>query len=200
MTKIAVLLSGRGSNFIAINESVKKGTINAEIVAVISDKQDAKGLDYAKENGLNSFFVNPTEYNNREDFDKAVIKILQDKSVELVCLAGFMRLISPYFVETFRNRIINIHPTLLPSFPGLHVHEKAIEYGVKFSGCTVHFVDEKTDNGPIIMQAVVPVLDDDNADTLAERILKEEHKIYSEAIQLFCDNKLKIQGRRVVRL
>ncbi|WP_277656251.1 phosphoribosylglycinamide formyltransferase [Seleniivibrio woodruffii] len=197
MKKIAVLLSGRGSNFVSIKKKIDEGAIKGEIVAVISNKADSKGLEFAREQGLEAIFVNPKEFDGREAYDRELVRILKEKGVELVCLAGFMRIISPYFVSEFRNRILNIHPSLLPSFKGLDAQKQAFEYGVKFAGCTVHFVDEEMDHGNIILQAVVPVLQDDDDHTLAERILKEEHRIYPQAVALFCEDRLKVEGRKV---
>ena len=197
MKKIAVLLSGRGSNFLSIKKKLDEGGINGEIAVVISNKADAKGLEFAREQGLNAVFVNPKEFDGREAYDRELVRILRENGVELVCLAGFMRIISPYFVSEFRNRILNIHPSLLPSFKGLDAQKQAFEYGVKFAGCTVHFVDEEMDHGSIILQAVVPVLQDDDDHSLSERILKEEHRIYPEAVALFCADRLKVEGRKV---
>ncbi|WP_303849586.1 phosphoribosylglycinamide formyltransferase [Seleniivibrio woodruffii] len=197
MKKIAVLLSGRGSNFISIKKKIDEGGINGEIAVVISNKADAKGLEFAREQGLNTVFVNPKEFDGREAYDRELVRILRENGVELVCLAGFMRIISPYFVSEFRNRILNIHPSLLPSFKGLDAQKQAFEYGVKFAGCTVHFVDEEMDHGSIILQAVVPVMQDDDDHSLSERILKEEHRIYPEAVALFCGDRLKVEGRKV---
>jgi phosphoribosylglycinamide formyltransferase-1 len=198
LKKIAVLLSGRGSNFISIKKKIDEGEINGEIAVVISNKADAKGLEFAREQGLNAVFVNPKEFDGREAYDRELVRILRENSVELVCLAGFMRIISPYFVSEFRNRILNIHPSLLPSFKGLDAQKQAFEYGVKFAGCTVHFVDEEMDHGCIILQAVVPVLQDDDDHSLSGRILKEEHRIYPEAVALFCADRLKVEGRKVL--
>jgi len=198
LKKIGILLSGRGSNFQAIYQAIKSGFIeNTEISVVISDKVDAKGLKFAEENGLNAVFVNPKEFASRIDFDRKLIEILKNFKVDLICLAGFMRIISEEFVNAFENRILNIHPSLLPSFPGLNAQKQALEYGVKFTGCTVHFVDAKVDNGPIVLQAVVDIKDDDTVESLSERILKQEHKIYPMAVKLFVEDKLRISGRRV---
>ncbi|ADD69770.1 phosphoribosylglycinamide formyltransferase [Denitrovibrio acetiphilus DSM 12809] len=197
MKKIAVLLSGRGSNFISIKKAVDDGSINGEIVVVISNKADAKGLAFARENGLDGVFVDPKQFESREDYDRELVRILKEKGTELVCLAGFMRIISPVFIEAFRNRILNIHPSLLPSFKGLDAQKQALEFGVRFAGCTVHFVDEEMDNGSIILQAVVPVEQTDTDDDLSARILEQEHKIYPEAVRLFCADKLRTEGRRV---
>ena len=200
MTKcIAVLLSGRGSNFEALAESVAAGRIpNAKIAIVISNREGALGLERARQRGIETRVI-PSKGLQREEYDRLVVAALEEKQVDLVCLAGFMRLLSPYFVEKFRNRILNIHPSLLPAFPGLEAQRQALEYGVKWSGCTVHFVDENLDAGPIIIQAPVPVYDDDTPETLAERILKEEHRIYSEAVRLVLEGRFRIEGRRVIR-
>jgi phosphoribosylglycinamide formyltransferase-1 len=196
--RIGVLLSGRGSNFRAILENIKKGYIkDAEIAVVISDKPDAEGLKYAKQEDIPAFFIDIKEFQNREKYEEKIINILKEYNVALVVLAGYMKIIGENFVKNFKNRIMNIHPALLPSFPGLHSQRKAIKYGVRYSGCTVHFVDEKMDHGPIILQAIVPVFQKDTEESLSIRILKEEHKIYSEAIKLFFEKKLRIDGRKV---
>ncbi len=195
--KLGVLVSGRGSNLQAIVDASEAGRIDAVVRVVISDNATAYALERARRHGIDTAFVDPKLYPSREEFDKAIIQILKKHDVDLVCLAGFMRLLTPVFVNEYRNRIMNIHPALLPSFPGLHAQRKALEHGVKFSGCTVHFVDEGTDTGPIIIQAVVPVLDDDTEETLSERILQYEHQIYPRAIQLFAEGRLEIRGRRV---
>ena len=199
MKKLGILLSGRGTNFEAIARNVLAGKIPAEIAVVISNKQQALGLARAKEMGLETRCI-PSKGKEREAFDREVVAVLQDYQVDLVCLAGFMRILSPYFVREFPRRILNIHPALLPSFPGEDAQRQALEHGVKFTGCTVHLVDEGTDTGPIVCQAVVPVLDDDTVETLAARILKEEHRIYSEAICLLLEDKLRFEGRRVLRI
>jgi phosphoribosylglycinamide formyltransferase-1 len=198
LKKIAVLLSGRGSNFISIKKAIDEGLIDGEIVCVLSNKADAGGLEYAKENGLNSVFVDPKQFDGREAYDAEIVRILKDLDVDLVCLAGFMRIISSVFVDAFRDKIVNIHPSLLPSFKGLDAQTQAFDYGVKYAGCTVHFVDEEMDHGAIIIQAVVPVEEGDTANDLSARILKEEHRIYPEAVRLFCADKLKVEGRRVI--
>ncbi len=195
--RIAIFLSGRGSNFMAIHETIMAGRINAEIVLVFSNKEDAPGLKIAHERNLEILFLDPKAYPNREDYDKEIIKEIKKRSVDLICLAGYMRILTPLFCEEFNTRIMNIHPALLPSFPGLHVQKKALEWGAKYSGATVHFVTPDVDMGPIILQTVVPVLQDDTEDTLSERILKEEHKIYPEAVRLFFEGKLEVRGRRV---
>jgi phosphoribosylglycinamide formyltransferase-1 len=196
--RIAVLLSGRGSNFEALAENVSAGKIpGAEIAIVISNKPDAQGLERAKSRGIPTRMI-PSKGLEREAYDRLVVATLQERQVELICLAGYMRLLSAYFVAAFPQRIINIHPSLLPSFPGLESQKQALEYGVKFAGCTVHFVDENLDAGPIILQSAVPVLDSDNEQTLSERILREEHRIYSEAVKIILQGKYKIEGRRVI--
>ena len=196
--RIAVLLSGRGSNFEALAENISSGKIpGAEIAIVISNKPDAQGLERAKSRGILTRMI-PSKGLEREAYDRLVVATLQEQQVELICLAGYMRLLSAYFVAAFPQRIINIHPSLLPSFPGLESQKQALEYGVKFAGCTVHFVDENLDAGPIILQSAVPVLDNDNEQTLSERILREEHRIYSEAVKIILEGKYKIEGRRVI--
>jgi len=198
--RIGVLLSGRGSNFEALADSIAAGLIpGAEIALVISNREGAPGLALAASRGIATKAI-PSKGLAREDYDRLVVEELRKAGVEIVCLAGFMRLLSPYFVAAYPQRILNIHPSLLPAFPGLDAQHQALEHGVKFSGCTVHFVDEGLDSGPIVQQAVVPVLDDDTADSLAARILKEEHRIYSEAIALVLSGKYRIEGRRVIPL
>jgi phosphoribosylglycinamide formyltransferase 1 len=197
--RIGVLLSGRGSNFEALAESVVAGRISgAEIVIVISNQPDALGLKKAEARGLATRMI-PSKGLQREEYDRQVTAVLQEHKVDLICLAGYMRLLSAYFVAAYPQRILNIHPSLLPSFPGLESQKQALEHGVKFAGCTVHFVDENLDAGPIILQAVVPVLDDDDEQALSERILKEEHRIYSEAVKLILEGNWRIEGRRVLR-
>jgi phosphoribosylglycinamide formyltransferase-1 len=197
--RIGVLLSGRGSNFVALADSVAAGRIpNAEIAIVISNREGAPGIDKAKERGIPTKVI-PSKGLEREAYDRQVVAVLNDHKADLICLAGYMRLLSPYFVASFPNRILNIHPSLLPSFPGLESQRQALEYGVKFAGCTVHFVDENLDAGPIVLQAVIPVRDEDTEVTLSERILAEEHRIYSEAVKIVLDAKYRIAGRRVVR-
>ena len=201
MTKrIGVLLSGRGSNFEALAESVAAGRIpDSEIAIVISNREGAPGIERARARSIETRVI-PSKGLEREAYDRLVVAALREKQVDLVCLAGFMRLLSPYFVATFRNRILNIHPSLLPAFPGLEAQRQALEYGVKWSGCTVHFVDENLDAGPIIVQAPVEVLDADTPETLAERILREEHRIYSEAVRIVLAGGYRIEGRRVIPL
>jgi phosphoribosylglycinamide formyltransferase-1 len=198
--RLAVLLSGRGSNFEALADSVASGRIpNAEIAFVISNREGAPGIDLAKSRGL-ATRVLPSKGLEREAFDRQVVAVLNEHKVDLVCLAGYMRLLSPFFVQSFPNRILNIHPSLLPSFPGLESQRQALEYGVKFAGCTVHFVDENLDAGPIILQAVVPISDSDTESSLSEKILREEHRIYPEAVKIVLSGKFKIEGRRVLQL
>lgn len=197
--RIAVLVSGRGSNLQAIIDNIEKGLLSSELAVVISDQADAYALERAHKHNIPAVPVIAKGYKDkREEYDALLVKELRERNVDLVCLAGFMRIITPVLIRAFPNRILNIHPSLLPAFPGLHVQKKALNHGVKFSGCTVHFVDEGMDTGPIIIQAVVPILDSDTEDSLSERILKQEHKIYSRAIQLFAEGRLKIEGRRVL--
>jgi phosphoribosylglycinamide formyltransferase-1 len=197
--RIGVLLSGRGSNFVALAESVSAGRIpNAEIAIAVSNREGAPGIDKAKERGMATRVI-ASKGLEREAYDRQVVAVLQDCKVDLVCLAGYMRLLSPYFVASFPNRILNIHPSLLPSFPGLESQRQALEYGVKFAGCTVHFVDENLDAGPIVLQAAILVLDEDTEASLSTRILAEEHRIYTEAVKIVLGGQYKIAGRRVVR-
>lgn len=196
--KIGVLLSGRGSNFEALADSVIAGRIpNAEISIVISNREDAQGLLRAAERGISARVI-PSKGVEREAYDRLVVAALNEARVDLVCLAGFMRLLSPYFVAAFRGRILNIHPSLLPAFPGLEAQRQALDYGVKFTGCTVHFVDENLDAGPIVVQAIVSVKPGDTEETLAARVLSEEHRIYTEAVRLVLSGKFRIEGRRVL--
>jgi len=194
---IAVFLSGRGSNFMAIREAVRRGDINADISLVFSNKEDAPGLVKAREWGLETLFLNPKLFASREEYDRAVIRELEQRQTDLVCLAGYMKVLTPELCDAFKHRIVNIHPALLPSFPGLHVQQKAIDWGVRFSGCTVHFVAAEVDMGPIILQAVVPVLQDDTEETLAARILVEEHRIYPESVRLYFEGRVEVRGRCV---
>jgi len=197
LKRLGILLSGRGSNFEAIANNIASGRLSAEIAAVISNRPEARGLEIAGERGLPSVLI-PSKGVAREEYDRRVVAELQKRGVELVCLAGFMRLLSAEFCRAFPLRVLNIHPSLLPAFPGLEAQKQAFEHGVKISGCTVHFVDELLDAGPIIRQAAVPVLDRDTVESLAERILIEEHRIYSEAIQIVLSERWRIEGRRVV--
>jgi phosphoribosylglycinamide formyltransferase-1 len=198
MHRLGVLLSGRGSNFMAIADNVAAGRIPAEIAVVISNRPNAPGLAEAERRGLPTRMI-PSKGLEREQYDRQVVEVLQEREVDLVCLAGFMRLLSPCFVSAFPNRILNIHPSLLPAFPGLDAQRQALEYGVKMTGCTVHFVDENLDAGPIVIQSAIPVLDEDTPDTLSARILSEEHRAYSEAIKIVLSGAWRIEGRRVVR-
>jgi phosphoribosylglycinamide formyltransferase-1 len=195
---IGVLLSGRGSNFDELAASVTAGRIpNAEITIVVSNRETAQGIEKARARGIEARVI-PSKGLEREAYDRQVVAALEEKNVDLVCLAGYMRLLSPYFVAAFPQRILNIHPSLLPAFPGLEPQRQALEHGAKFSGCTVHFVDETLDAGPIIVQAVVPIEDRDTPDTLAERILREEHRIYTEAVRIVLEGRWRIEGRRVL--
>src|SRR5277367_2497706 len=195
---IGVLLSGRGSNFDALAASVAAGRIpNAEISIVVSNRETAEGIEKARARGIEARVI-PSKGLEREAYDKLVVAALQEKNVDLVCLAGYMRLLSPYFVASFPQRILNIHPSLLPAFPGLEPQRQALEHGAKFSGCTVHFVDENLDAGPIILQAVVPVEDSDTPEILSERILRQEHRIYTEAVRIVLEGRYRMEGRRVL--
>ncbi len=199
MKLLGILLSGRGSNFEAIADSLEAGRIaGAAIAVVISNRPEARGLEIARQRGLNAICI-PSKGLDREVYDRKVAAELHENRVDLVCLAGFMRLLSAYFVREFPRAILNIHPSLLPAFPGLDAQQQAIEHGVKVSGCTVHFVDEYLDAGPIVIQKPVPVLDDDTAETLSARILEEEHRIYTEAINIVLSGRFRIEGRRVIR-
>jgi phosphoribosylglycinamide formyltransferase 1 len=195
--RVAVFLSGRGSNFMAIQEGIRRGDIDAEIGLVFTNKQEAPGLLKAREWGLETAFLDPKLFATREDYDRAVAAEVEKRGIDLICLAGYMKVLTPELCDAYRYRIINIHPALLPAFPGLHVQQKAIDWGVRYSGCTVHFVAAEVDMGPIILQAVVPVLQDDTEDTLAARILVEEHKIYPEAVRLYFGGRIEVRGRRV---
>jgi phosphoribosylglycinamide formyltransferase 1 len=197
MRNLGILLSGRGSNFEAIADNVASGALDAKIAVVISNRTDAPGVESARRRGLNALVI-PSKGKVREDHDGEVVAALRQHQVDLVCLAGYMRLLSPWFVQQFPNRILNIHPSLLPAFPGLDAQEQAFDFGVKVSGCTVHFVDENLDHGAIVVQKVVPVLDGDDAHTLAARILEQEHIAYSEAIRIVLEGKYRMEGRRVV--
>ena len=195
---IGILLSGRGSNFVAIADSIEAGRIpGARIAVVISNRSEAPGIEIARQRGLDGRVI-PSKGKQREEHDREVVAVLKEKRVELVCLAGYMRLLSAWFVQQFPNRVLNIHPALLPSFPGLEAQRQALEYGVKVSGCTVHFVDEQLDHGAIIVQKAVPVYDGDDEHALADRILEQEHIAYSEAIRIVLDGNYEIVGRRVV--
>lgn len=196
--RIGVLLSGRGSNFEALADSVAAGRIpNAEIAIVLSNREGAPGIERAQARKIDARAI-PSKGLEREAYDKLVVAALEEKKIDLVCLAGYMRLLSPQFVAAFRGRILNIHPSLLPAFPGLESQRQALEHGAKFAGCTVHFVDENLDAGPIVMQAVVPIEDRDTPETLSERILREEHRIYTEAVRIVLEGRYRIEGRRVL--
>ncbi|HUO34305.1 MAG TPA: phosphoribosylglycinamide formyltransferase [Candidatus Acidoferrum sp.] len=198
LKRIGVLLSGRGSNFEALADSVAAGRIpDAEIAVVISNREAAPGIERARARGLDARVI-PSKGLEREPYDRLVVAALQEKKIDLVCLAGYMRLLSPVFVSAFRGRVLNIHPSLLPAFPGLEAQKQALEHGAKFSGCTVHFVDENLDAGPIVLQAVVPIEDNDTPDTLSEKILREEHRIYTEAVRIVLEGRYRIEGRRVL--
>ncbi|MGZ4814526.1 MAG: phosphoribosylglycinamide formyltransferase [Terriglobales bacterium] len=197
MKNLGILLSGRGSNFMAIADNVRRGIISAQITAVISNRPEAPGLEHARQLGLNAVSI-PSKGKPREQHDQEVIAALQAANVDLICLAGYMRLLSPEFIRAFPQRILNIHPSLLPAFPGLDAQKQAFDYGVKVSGCTVHFVDEFLDHGAIIVQKVVPVLPEDDEHTLAARILEQEHQAYSEAINIVLSGNYEVAGRRVV--
>ena len=195
--RVAVLLSGRGSNFRAIHDAMKEGRINAELTLVVSNRAEAPGLQTARERGLEALYLDPKAYPSKEAYDEAIVAELRKREIDLVCLAGYMKIVTPLFCQAFRHRIMNIHPALLPSFPGLHAQKQAVDYGVRYSGATVHFVSEEVDAGPIILQAVVPVYQDDTEETLADRILIFEHKIYPEAVRLYFEGKLEVRGRKV---
>jgi phosphoribosylglycinamide formyltransferase-1 len=195
---IGVLISGSGTNLQSIIDAIEAQKLDAKIEIVLSNKADAYGLVRAQNHGIQTEVLEHKNFPSREAYDQAVVDLLRGRGVELVVLAGFMRLLSPVFVKAYSNRIMNIHPALLPSFPGLHVQKKAVDHGVRFSGCTVHFVNEECDEGPIIIQAVVPVFPDDTDETLAARILTQEHRIYPRAIQLYAEGRLHIVGRKVL--
>ena len=199
--RVAVLASGRGSNLQAIIDAIEAGTVDARIVAVISNKKESAALERARKHGLRDLFVDPKPFTGRPDsreaYDRALLEVLADVEAELVLLAGYMKIVTGLLVNAFANRMMNIHPSLLPSFPGLEVQKKAIEWGCKLAGCTVHFVTEGVDEGPIILQAAVPILDQDSPESLAARILEQEHKLYPRAVQLFAQGKLRVDGRRV---
>jgi phosphoribosylglycinamide formyltransferase-1 len=195
--KLGVLVSGGGTNLQAIIDSCRDHRIDAEIALVVSNNPQAGALDRCRQANVPTRVIDNREFTDRESFDAAIVAALKEAGVELVCLAGFMRLITPSFLDAFPGRVMNIHPALLPAFPGLHVQRKALDYGARFSGCTVHFVDAGCDTGPIIIQAVVPILDNDDEPTLAARILQQEHLIYPRAIQLFAEGRLHVEGRRV---
>lgn len=198
--KVAVLLSGRGSNFEAIYNNSLKEKSNFQIEIVISDKKNARGLELADKLGIENYFISPRKFETKEHYEKYLIQLFEKKSVELICLAGFMRIISGVMINRYRNRILNIHPSLLPFFPGLNAQKQAIDCGAEVSGCTVHFVDEGIDSGPVIFQKTVNITNSDNEESLSTKILKEEHILYSKAIQLYFAQKLKIEGKKVTIL
>ena len=202
LVRLGVLLSGRGSNLQAIIDAIEGGSLSAEIGVVLSNKQDAGGLERARKHGVPHVWLDPKPFagrpDSREAYDRAVLDVLRKYEVDLVLLAGYMKIVTAALVTAYENRMMNIHPSLLPSFPGLDVQKKAIEHGCKIAGCTVHFVTEGVDEGPIIVQAAVPILEGDTADVLADRILVEEHRIYPRAIQLYAEGRLRVEGRRVM--
>ena len=195
--RIAVLASGRGSTLVAITQAIAEKKIDGEIAVVLSDKAEAKALEHAKNAGIPAYHVNPKAYEQKADYEAELLRYIEQADCQLICLAGYMRILSPYFVSQATCPIMNIHPALLPAFPGLHGQRQALEYGVKVAGCTVHFVDEGMDSGAIILQKTVPVLHDDTEDSLSARILEQEHQAYPEAIQLFAQGKLELCGRIV---
>ena len=197
--RVGVLISGRGSNLQAIIDAIAEGRLDATIALVVSNRADAAGLERARKAGIETLYINHKDYGSREDFDRAVVAALEKREVSLVCLAGFMRLLSAEFVKAYPNAILNIHPALLPAFPGLDAQHQAWEHGVKVSGATVHIVTPELDAGPIVRQSTVPVRDDDTPEALAERILVEEHRIYPEAIAIMLDGRWRVDGRRFVR-
>ncbi len=196
-TKVGILVSGNGSNLQAI---IDEKIASCEIALVISNKPDVYAIKRAQSNNISVEIINNKNFETREEFERQLIKSLDSRGIELIVLAGFMRVLTPLFVRHYKNRIINIHPALLPSFPGVDAAKQALEYGVKYSGCTVHFVDDGVDTGPIVLQAIVSIQDSDTEQTLLERIHKEEHRVFPEAVRLFCEGKIKIEGRRVIIL
>jgi phosphoribosylglycinamide formyltransferase-1 len=197
LKNVAILLSGRGSNFLALSDAIEAGEIPARIALVVSNKPDAPGLEHARERNYEAICI-PSAGIEREAYDRQVVEELKARQVDVICLAGFMRLLSPWFVQQYPQQILNIHPSLLPAFPGLHSQQQALDWGAKVSGCTVHFVDEKLDHGPIIVQRSVPVLDQDTEESLSARILEQEHQIYPEALKLVCEEKVRVEKRRVL--
>jgi len=194
---LGVLASGGGSNLQAIMDAIDRGEMAARVTVVISDKAGAYALDRARVKGIPAIHIDPKGFSGKDPFEAEIVRVLQEHQVQLVCLAGYMRLVGDKLLSAYPERVMNIHPALLPAFPGLHGQQQAFDYGVRFSGCTVHFVDHGMDTGPIILQAVVPVLPDDTADTLAARILEQEHKIYPQAIKLYTEGRLRLEGRKV---
>lgn len=198
MINIAVFISGRGSNFLALLKNIEKGVLkNCQIAVVFSNNPNAKGLEYAAKAGIKTIVIPSKNRSDRVEYDKEIINALSEYNIDLICLAGYMRIVTEELVEAYKNKIINIHPALLPSFPGLHAQKQALDYGVKVSGCTVHFVDGGMDTGPVILQKTVPVYDNDTEDTLSARILEQEHTAYSEALSLYAAGRLKVSGRKV---
>jgi phosphoribosylglycinamide formyltransferase-1 len=198
ITNIAVLVSGRGSNMQAIIDNIENGTIpNASIAVVLSDVGGTYALERAQNQGIDTFFVNPEQYEDKASYEREILGILEKYNIDLILLAGYMRVVGPTLLNPYRNKMLNIHPALLPSFPGLHAQKQAFDHGVRVSGCTVHFVDDGVDTGPIIIQKCVPVLEDDTEETLASRILEQEHKIFPEAVRLFVQGQLRIERRKV---
>lgn len=195
--KIGILVSGHGTNLQAIIDAIENGELNARIAVVLSNKKEAPALARAQKKNIETAYLDPKSFAGKKEFDLALARELKNRQIDLVCLAGYMRILGPEFIREFEGKIINIHPSLLPAFPGLDVQQKAIDYGVKFSGCTVHFVNEEVDGGPIILQAVVPVHESDDAETLAQRILIQEHLVYPQAIQMIAENRLHIENRKV---
>jgi phosphoribosylglycinamide formyltransferase-1 len=197
--KLAVLVSGQGTNLQALIDQIEQGSLTAEIAIVVSNVKEAFALERANNHGIKTVFLDPKSYSDKKEFDRALIDLLQAEAVDLICLAGFMRILGKAFINIFASRIINIHPSLLPAFPGLHPQRQALEHGVKFSGCTVHFVDEGVDSGPIILQSVVPLYDSDDEETLSRRILEQEHLIYPRAVQLMAEDRLIVSTRKVTQ-
>lgn len=198
MINTAVFISGRGSNFLALLKNIEKGVLkNCHIAVVFSNNPNAKGLEYAAEAGIKTIVIPSKNRSDRIEYDREIINALAEYNIDLICLAGYMRIITEELVEAYKNRIINIHPALLPAFPGLHAQKQALDYGVKVTGCTVHFVDSGMDTGPVILQKTVPVYDNDTEDTLSARILEQEHIAYSEALSLYAAGRLKVSGRKV---
>jgi phosphoribosylglycinamide formyltransferase-1 len=195
--KLAVLVSGRGSNLQAIIDSIDRGELDAHLSIVISNTKDAMALKRAEKHGIKIIFIDPSTYLNSKEYDKALVLKLKEFSIDLICLAGYMRILGEEVIQTFEKKIINMHPSLLPAFPGLNAQKQAINYGVKFSGCTVHFVDSGVDSGPIILQTVVPVYDNDDEKSLSKRILEQEHYLYPKAIKMIQENKIRLSGRTV---
>jgi len=194
---IGILASGRGSNMSALLDAVERGDIPARVAVVLSDREQAAALGSARSRGIDAVWLNPKEHGTREAYDRALVAALQERGVNLVCLAGYMKLVTREFIAPFENRILNIHPSLLPSFPGLNAQQQALDYGVKLAGCTVHLVELAMDAGPIVMQAAVPVEDDDTDETLSARVLEQEHRLYVAAVKAFAEGRVSVDGRRV---